>query len=80
MSMFGLSFIHATQNGNKYICVCLIFRYIPPVKENLLQALFHPNEARKSVFAGKLFLFLEEKQASDAKPLKGNDAFHHPVL
>ena len=41
------------------------FRYMPAIKEDLIDpsvVSFHPNEARKHVFAGKLFLFLEKKQ------------------
>ena len=40
---------------------------MPPIKEDLIDpkvVSFHPNEGRKFVFAGKLFLFLEKKQAS----------------
>ena len=40
-------------------------RYMPPIKEDLIDpevVSFHPNNARKSVFTGKLFLFLEKKQ------------------
>ena len=54
---------------NKYICIVTALRYIPPIKENLLQESFHPNEARKSVFAGKLFLFFDKKQASSGGSL-----------
>ena len=40
-------------------------KYMPPIKEDLIDpkvVSFHPNNARKSVFTGKLFLFLEKKQ------------------
>ena len=38
---------------------------MPPIKEDLIdpqKVSFQPNEARKSLFAGKLFLFMEENQ------------------
>jgi hypothetical protein len=49
---------------------------MPPVKEDQIDpkvVSFHPNEARKSVFAGKVFLFLEKKQASLSIP-------HEPLM
>jgi hypothetical protein len=45
-----------------YIC-----RYCPAIKEDQIDpkvVSFHPNDARKSIFTGKLFLFLEKKQVS----------------
>ncbi|XP_046843588.1 nibrin-like [Xenia sp. Carnegie-2017] len=47
--------------------------YMPPIKEELIDpktVSFHPNEARRSVFLGKLFLFSDQKQVKCVNEMK----------
>lgn len=56
---------------------------MPPIKEDLIdptKVSFLPNKARKCIFDGKLFLFLDKKQVSLAQKVFSNSRVVSPAV